>query len=471
MKIDTTVLLAAGQSTRMRSHKAKVLHQVCGRPLIYYPIRIALEISRQVIVVVGHQADEVKAEVSRIFPRENILFVQQREQLGTAHAVKEVFDNSSLELHGQVLLLYGDVPLFAPQFVEAMQDKIDSAGNLNSLLMVTISKENPYSYGRIVRDRAGLIKEIVEESELTKEQKKIKEVNPGIYLVKDSVLRELLPKISNQNSKGEYYLTDLIKLYRQAGGKVKGIEEKSEGSLMLGINTRAELAQVAALLRERINQVHLEAGVTMVDPASTYIDQQVKIGKDTVIYPNVHLRGNTTIGENCRLDTGVVIMDSQVADHVQVKPYVVIDSSKVGKEVKLGPFSHLRPASNLAERVHVGNFVETKKTSIGLGSKANHLSYLGDAFIGEGVNVGAGTITCNYDGVNKHPTTIDDGVFIGSGTQLVAPVHLKKNAYVAAGATVTHEVPSGALAISRCRQKNIEGYVEKRKQTLSREQE
>jgi bifunctional UDP-N-acetylglucosamine pyrophosphorylase/glucosamine-1-phosphate N-acetyltransferase len=465
------VVLAAGKGTRMKSAVPKVLHPMLGQPLVCYPLGAALDVGVEgAVVVLGHQHEMVSSALEKRYGasgRGSRLHVAlQLEQLGTGHAARQALPaleaaSSSPGLADlRVLILYGDTPLVRAETLARLRDAHAAAEG--PLAIVTFDAPDPTGYGRIIRKGKGdSIRRVVEQKDCSKRERAITECNAGIYLCDGPFLAEALSRLQPNNAQGELYLTDLVELAAEAGGTV-AVEVPPEE--VLGVNDRVELARIARLLQRRTNEAHMKAGVTITDPDTTLIETTVTLDPDVELGPGCALRGHTRIGGGSRLDAGVVVTDCQLDHNVTVKPYSVLAEAQVGDGAVIGPFAHLRPGSVLGSGVHIGNFVETKKTSLGAGSKANHLAYLGDATIGSGVNVGAGTITCNYDGVNKHPTTIEDGVFIGSDTQLVAPVAVRQGAYVAAGTTVTDEVPAGALAISRSPQRNVEGYVERKRQ-------
>lgn len=451
------VVLCAGKGTRMNSNKSKVLHAILGRPICAYPLARALEAgATRVVAVVGHQAESVEKAIATQFPGKPIDFAIQKEQRGTADAVKAAA--SALASHqGPVLILYGDTPLVTTETLSALLEAYRSSGG--KLALVSTTPPNPFGYGRVIRE-GGKATRIVEEKDCSAEQKKIGEVNAGIYAVDGAFLWSALGKIESRNAQGEFYLTDIVE---QAANQGPVAVVNGDFIETAGVNDRVELAACARVLQQRINTRHMKAGVTMVDPSTTFIADDVIIGSDTELGAMVTLEAGCRIGKNVRIGQGSVIMRSEVGDGAQIKPYSVIEEAIVGARGMIGPFSRLRTGTQLAEDVHIGNFVETKKTKIARGSKANHLSYLGDAEIGSGVNVGAGTITCNYDGKNKHPTVIEDNVFIGSDTQLVAPVRIGAGTLIAAGTTVTADVPPNSLAISRVPQVVKEGWVAKKR--------
>jgi bifunctional UDP-N-acetylglucosamine pyrophosphorylase / glucosamine-1-phosphate N-acetyltransferase len=450
------VVLAAGKGTRMKSARAKVLHEAAGFPLIEHVLRAADPLGpATTVVVVGHQADRVKDALGK---RLGLRFALQEPQLGTGHALMQA-EPHLRGLSGTVVLLYGDVPLLRTETLRSLIDTHRARGAAGTV--ITARVDDPHGYGRIVRTD-GRIAAIVEEKDATPAERAIDEINSGIYAFDAAPLFGALSSLSAANAQGEYYLTDLVKAYRARGLAVETVSLEDPREIM-GVNSRKELAQVTAILNATRHDELMAAGVSIVDPASTWIGPDVTVGSDTVIHPNVYLEGRTRIGSGCTINASVRIVDSTLGDNVVINNFCVITESRIDDGAKIGPFAHLRPASVVGEQAHIGNFTELKKTTIGKGSKANHLSYLGDATIGEGVNVGAGTITCNYDGTGKHPTIIEDGAFIGSDTQLVAPVRVGKGAYVAAGSSIVEDVPAGALGIARGKQVNKAGWVEKKR--------
>jgi bifunctional UDP-N-acetylglucosamine pyrophosphorylase/glucosamine-1-phosphate N-acetyltransferase len=443
------VVLAAGKGTRMKSDKAKVLHEALGRPIAYFPIRAALTLDcAPVVVVVGHQAPSVEAELSKLFP--GLKYALQAEQLGTGHAVLQA-EEALRGFGGDVLILAADVPLIR---ADTLHKLVEAKKNADVALLTTRLAE-PKGYGRIVRKASGEVDRIVEEKDATASEKAIDEVNASIYLASAKFLFSALRNVGRSNAQGEYYLTDIV----AKGRSVAVVAEETEVS---GVNDRAQLAAAGAELRARRNAQLMKDGVTLQDPLVTYVDEGVEVGADSVLEPMVSLKGKTRVGRGVRIGQGCVIVDTEIADGAEILPYSHLSEAKVGPRAIVGPFARLRPGAQLGEQAHVGNFVELKKTVLGKGSKANHLTYLGDAVIGEGCNIGAGTITCNYDGANKHQTTIEDGAFVGSDTQLIAPVTVGKGAYVGTGCTVREDVPPGSLAVSAGKQRNIEGWVEKK---------
>ena len=446
------VVLAAGKGTRMKSGSPKVLHRAAGLPLIEHVLRTASSLEpASVVVIIGHFADALKLALSG---RPGLSFALQEPQLGTGHALLQAAP--ALEgARGTVLLLSGDVPLLRRSTLARLRDEHERHGAAATVLTATM--EDPRGYGSIVRED-GRIAAIVEHRDATEEQRRIKEINSGIYAFDLATLFDSLRQVGSANAQGEYYLPDLIAIYRSRGLTVQTVR-LDDPEEILGVNSRKELAEATAVLRMRKNEALMAEGVTLVDPATIYVADGVSVGADTILHPGVHLEGTTRIGGRCEIHSGVRIVDSTVGDGVIVNNFCVITESQVAAGARIGPFAHIRPQSDIGEQAHVGNFVELKKTSLGRGAKANHLAYLGDATIGERVNVGAGTITCNYDGVHKHPTVIEDGAFIGSDSQLIAPVRIGKGAYVAAGSSITSDVPAGALAVARGKQVNKEGWV------------
>ncbi len=449
------IVLAAGKGTRMKSGRAKVLHQVCGRPLAFYPVKRALEAGADpVVVVVGYQADAVEAALRQHLPGAPLRFAHQRQQLGTAHAVQAA--RAALRGHrGPVLIVSGDTPLITRETLEAV---VRARGG-KALAFATMTLENPEGYGRVVHAPHGGPALVVEEKDAKPEERQIKEVNAGLYCADSGFLWTTLGKVDRRNAQREFYLTDLVALAAEGPGAVAAKVPSVEA---MGVNDQEELSLAARALTRRIALSLMDQGVTIEDPERFDADEGVRVGADTVIEPSVRLAGATRVGSRCRVGQGSILSDSVVGDGTEVRPYSVIDRSRIGRGCLVGPFARLRPESVLADEVRVGNFVELKKTTVGRGSKANHLTYLGDATVGAGVNVGCGTITCNYDGERKHPTVIGDGVFVGSDSILVAPIRVGKGAYLAAGSTLTEDVPPGALAIGRARQAVKPGWVKLR---------
>ena len=437
------IILAAGRGVRMASSMPKVLHKLLGRPILSYVIDAVRGLGlKRICVVVGYKAEEVM----KVFEQPEIIFIEQRDQLGTGHALmccKEILS----DVKGDILVLNGDTPLITQNTLKRL---IDIHKNEGSSITLVISKvKQPGEYGLIIRDKEGRIKGIEEVTERNK-TKQSKEINAGIYCFKKDFLEKNIPLIPKNEKKGEYYLTDLIKIASEKGEKIAEIEAPFEE--VIGINNRLDLAIATDILRKNILKGLMLQGTTIIDPNSTYVESGIKIGRDSILSPGVYLAGKTTIGENTILEHGVVVRDSEIGNNVVIKAYSVITESIVEDNAKIGPFAHLRPGSHVAEEAKIGNFVEMKKSYIGRGSKASHLTYLGDAQIGNDVNIGAGTITCNYDGKRKHKTIIKDRAFIGSNTAFIAPICIGEEATVGAGSVITEDVPDKKLAIARARQ-------------------
>jgi bifunctional UDP-N-acetylglucosamine pyrophosphorylase/glucosamine-1-phosphate N-acetyltransferase len=451
----TVVILAAGLGTRMRSALPKALHPLAGKPLVRHVLDTVRSMGpARTVLVVGHQADRVRQAVAGY----DVEVVLQAEQLGTGHAVRQA--SAAIErAEGPVVVLCADTPLLTPDtlrgLIEAHQKKRAAVTVLTALL------EDPHGYGRIIRTRSG-VSRIVEEKDATAAQRKVSEVNSGIYCFEKKFILAALGGISNRNAQGEYYLPDAVTLARKKKLAVADVR-CADPDEVLGVNSRYDLSVAESVLQARINTRWLEAGVTMLDPYAVSIGADVAIGRDTALYPNVRLEGTTVLGEGCTVHAGSRIADSVLGDNVTVKDCCVIEQCRIAAEASIGPFAHLRPGAVLGRKAKIGNFVEVKKSAIGDGSKANHLAYIGDATIGKDVNIGAGVITCNYDGFQKHPTTIEDNVFVGSDAQLVAPVRIGAGAVVAAGATITRDVPADALALTRVPQENKEGVAARRR--------
>jgi bifunctional UDP-N-acetylglucosamine pyrophosphorylase / glucosamine-1-phosphate N-acetyltransferase len=450
------VVLAAGKGTRMRSAQPKVLHRVGGRTLLDWVLRIADGLAPQsTTLVVGHEADAIRESLRA---RPSVRIAIQEPQLGTAHALLQT-EPELRGATGTVVLLYGDVPMLRTETVRRLVDQHEADRAAATVLTAVVDR--PYGYGRIVR-LDGRIARVVEERDASPAERAIKEINSGLYAFDLGPLFEALKGVASRNAQGEYYLPDLVSIYRKRRRRV-GTLLVDDPDEIRGINSRSELAETSKAVRQKKNEELMASGVTLVDPATTYVEPDVVVGADTVIHPGVHLEGKTVIGAACELHAGVRIVDSTLGDRVAVLNHCLIVSSTIADAVSIGPFAHLRPASDVREGAHIGNFVELKKTVLGAGAKAGHLTYLGDATVGSNVNIGAGTITCNYDGERKHPTIIEEGAFVGSDSALVAPVTIGRGAYVAAGSTITQDVPAGALGIARGRQANVEGWVERKK--------
>ena len=450
------VILAAGQGTRMKSSLPKVLHHVAGRPMVEHVLAASRSLTPETTtMIVGHQAPAVQVALVN-WP--NLRFAVQNPQLGTAHALQQA-EAALAGQTGTLILLSGDVPLLRPHTLERLLAAHREAAA--AATVVTAILERPYGYGRVIRT-GGRIARIVEERDASPAERRVREINSGIYAFDLEPLFDTLRTIAAKNAQGEYYLTDLVSIYRKRKLPVETLVVDDPGEVR-GVNSRSELAEMSASMRQTKNEELMAAGVTLIDPATTYIDPGVVVGPDTVIHPGVVIQGQTRIGSACEIHAYSRIADSEIGDHVTVLNFCLIVGARVANSAAIGPFAHLRPETEVGEKAKIGNFVELKKTTLGPGAKASHLSYLGDATIGANVNIGAGTITCNYDGQKKHRTVIEDGAFIGSDSQLIAPVRIGKGAYVAAGSSITEDVPAGNLGIARGRQKNIAGWTERTK--------
>ncbi|MCM3478904.1 bifunctional UDP-N-acetylglucosamine diphosphorylase/glucosamine-1-phosphate N-acetyltransferase GlmU [Caldibacillus thermoamylovorans] len=447
------IVLAAGQGTRMKSKLYKVLHPVCGKPMVRHVIDELKQIGAdQIITVVGHGADEVKNEL-----KDDSEFVLQEQQLGTAHAVMQARDLLQ-DKEGLTLVVCGDTPLLKADTIKAMIDY--HINNHSKATILTAVAEDPTGYGRVIRNEQGYVEKIVEHKDTSDEEKAVKEINAGTYCFDNASLFHALQKVTNNNAQNEYYLPDVIGILKDAGQTVTAFTT-NDFTEIFGINDRVALAQAGKIMQQRINEKHMRNGVTIIDPEQTYIDATVVIGQDTVIYPGTMVKGNTVIGTDCIIGPNSEILNCDIGNRTSIRQSVTHDS-KIGSDVQIGPFAHIRPQSLIHDEVRIGNFVEIKKTEFGRKSKASHLSYIGDANVGSNVNIGCGSITVNYDGVNKFKTIIKDGAFIGCNSNLVAPVEIGEGAYVAAGSTITDNVPGDSLSIARARQVNKENYVKNR---------
>jgi bifunctional UDP-N-acetylglucosamine pyrophosphorylase / glucosamine-1-phosphate N-acetyltransferase len=452
------IILAAGLGTRMKSATIKILHRAAGRPIIDYVLDLAADLSpNPPVMVVGHQRDKVQEAVGS-----RARYAVQEQQHGTGHAVLQAAPEleASEIASKRVLILSGDVPLTRPETLRNLLAEHERAGNALTLLTMKLSE--PAMYGRILRDPDGTVARIVEAKDASDDEKRIDEVNAGIYVFEGAHLFDNLRNLSPDNAQKEYYLTDLLKTIRDGGHRV-GAVIAADPVEALGVNSRADLAEVENEIQRRVVTKLMSEGVTFRNPSTVVIDSTVTIGSDTVIYPFVTLEGTTRIGQDCVIEPGVHLINVTIGNNVHIKTGTVAEDAVIEEEASVGPYAHLRPGTQLGRRVKVGNFVETKKAVFGEGAKASHLSYIGDAEIGADVNIGAGTITCNYDGKQKHQTIIEDGAFIGSDSQLVAPVRIGRGAYVGAGSTITKDVPADALALSRSAQRVIEGWALSRK--------
>src|SRR5664279_287159 len=457
-------ILAAGKGTRLKSRRPKVLHEIAGNPLLAHVVAAASEVvpPQNIFAIIGYEADRVREALAPT----GINFVLQREQRGTGHAMMEA--RGALQSFETVLVLSGDVPLIRAETMQRVRDFHDARHS--AMTMLTAEPLDPTGYGRVFRKQvkgkeSDEVERIVEQKSLRGAEAEQREINSGIYAFATKPLYAHIGKLKTDNAHHEYYLTDMVALLGKARETVLALRA-SDSSEVLGVNTRIELAELDARLRGQKTRELMEAGTTIFRPETCDIDADVEIGPDTVIEPFVQIIGRTKIGSDCRIRSYSVITNCEIGDKVLIRPGCIMEDSVVRSGALIGPYSHLRPGSDVGEGAHVGNFVETKKTKLGKRSKANHLSYLGDAAIGEGVNIGAGTITCNYDGVNKHETVIEDGVFVGSDSTLVAPVKIGKGAYIGAGSCITDEVPRDALALGRSRQVNKPNWAAEKRAEL-----
>ncbi|AUS12284.1 bifunctional UDP-N-acetylglucosamine diphosphorylase/glucosamine-1-phosphate N-acetyltransferase GlmU [Bacillus subtilis] len=444
------VVLAAGQGTRMKSKLYKVLHPVCGKPMVEHVVDEALKLSlSKLVTIVGHGAEEVKKQLG-----DKSEYALQAEQLGTAHAVKQAQPFLADE-KGVTIVICGDTPLLTAETMEEML-KEHTQREAKATILTAVA-EDPTGYGRIIRSQNGAVQKIVEHKDASEEERLVTEINTGTYCFDNEALFRAIDQVSNDNAQGEYYLPDVIEILKNEGETVAAYQTGNFQET-LGVNDRVALSQAEQFMKERINKRHMQNGVTLIDPMNTYISPDAVIGSDTVIYPGTVIKGEVQIGESTIIGPHTEIMNSSIGSRTVIKQSVV-NHSKVGNDVNIGPFAHIRPDSVIGNEVKIGNFVEIKKTQFGDRSKASHLSYVGDAEVGTDVNLGCGSITVNYDGKNKYLTKIEDGAFIGCNSNLVAPVTVGEGAYVAAGSTVTEDVPGKALAIARARQVNKDDYV------------
>jgi len=451
------VILAAGMGKRMKSDIPKVLHPVLGRPMLSYVLDAVSNLSpKRVVVVVGHGAEDVK----KLSSSKKITYVAQTKQLGTGHAANCA--NSALKsFKGNILIINGDFPLITSSTLKKFVNNHQK--NAADVSILTALVDDPYGYGRIKRDQKGDVIGIVEEKEANREERFIDEINSGTYCVKSSFLWNALNKVNTRNKQKEYYLTDIVEQAYKNSLKINGaiISDSDE---VLGVNVRSDLSLVESILKWRTNENLMRSGVTLIDPETTYISPEVKVGRDTTIYPNTHIYGNSQIGRSCVIGPSTWIEDSKFGNGITVKSSCYITSAIIKNNVTIGPFAHIRPEAEIMDGAKIGNFVEIKKSKIGRGSKVPHLSYVGDATLGKDVNIGAGTITCNYDGFEKHKTLIEDNVFIGSDTMLVAPIKVGKGSTTGAGSTISKDVPRDTLAIGRARQTIIKDWNRKPKE-------
>lgn len=446
------LILAAGKGTRMKSKYPKVIHKVCGKEMVNHVIGASKNAGvDEVITILGHEAEIVKEKLEK-----GTLTVMQTEQLGTGHAVKMAKDY--IDDEDTVLVLCGDTPLIKEETIKKLFD-YHKDNKYHATVLTTII-ENPTGYGRIIRDENDDLLKIVEQKDATDKEKETKEINSGIYCFNGKSLRESLELIDNNNAQNEYYLTDTIKIIREKGNKV-GAFNGSKIEELMGVNSRVELSKAEQIMKQRINELHMVNGVTIIDTTSTYIECDVEIGNDTIIYPGVMISKNSKIGSNCTIGMNSKISNSKIGDNTTIENSTIIDS-EVGENTSVGPYAYLRPNSKLGNNVKIGDFVEVKNATIEDNSKASHLSYIGDAHVGKDVNIGCGVVFVNYDGKNKHKSIVKDGAFIGSNSNLVAPVTINEKGYIATGSTITKDVPQGALAVARKRQENKDGWVERK---------
>ncbi|MCR8871930.1 bifunctional UDP-N-acetylglucosamine diphosphorylase/glucosamine-1-phosphate N-acetyltransferase GlmU [Peribacillus frigoritolerans] len=444
------IILAAGQGTRMKSKLYKVLHPVCGKPMVQHVIDQVNQLQiEDIVTVIGHGAEKVQEQLG-----DSCKYALQEQQLGTAHAVMQAESVLSAR-SGTTLVICGDTPLIKAETMKELIALHEQSQAKATIL--TAYADNPAGYGRVLRGEGGLVEKIVEHKDASEEERYVKEINTGTYCFDNQALFSALKKVSNENVQGEYYLPDVIEILKEEGEVVTAFQS-SEFEETLGVNDRVALSQAEQILRKRINEKHMRNGVTIIDPLTTFIEADVQIGQDTVINPGSFIKGKSIIGQDCLIGPNTEISNCEIGDGTEVLQSVVHESS-IGSFVKIGPFAHVRPQSDIKDSVKIGNFVEIKKTVFGKGSKASHLSYIGDAEVGENVNIGCGSITVNYDGKNKYLTKIEDNVFIGCNSNLVAPVTVGEGAYVAAGSTITQDVPQQALSVARARQVNKEDYV------------
>src|SRR6202795_1619319 len=455
MKTLTAVILAAGESTRMRGSRPKALHLLGGRRLIDYPVRVARALGARIVLVVGRGADDVGAAVGEA---PDLAYVEQKERLGTAHALLQA-RGACGDGAGAILVLPGDQPLMSEALLRALVDHHRSTAAAATLL--TAEAGDPLGYGRVIRERGRPVA-IIEDRDATAAQRAIREIGTSTYCFDARRLWPALDRVTPQNEQGEHYLTDVVSILAASGAPVEALAAPHPEECM-GINDRKQLAEVAAVVRRRTLERLMVEGVTILDPAATYVDDTVAVGADTGIYPGSVLEGTTAIGAECVVGPGCHVSGSRIGDRVILRPYCVLSDAVVEAEAQLGPFCHLRPQSHVGAGAKIGNFVELKKSKIGRGAKVPHLSYIGDATVGDSANIGAGTITCNYDGIAKHETVIGAGAFVGTNSSLVAPVTIGAGAYVGAGSVITKSVPAGALAVARARQEVRAGWAARKK--------
>jgi bifunctional UDP-N-acetylglucosamine pyrophosphorylase/glucosamine-1-phosphate N-acetyltransferase len=454
MKPLHVVILAAGQGSRMKSALPKVLHRIAGKPMLHHVMDTARQLGAERIHgVIGHGAEQVRA----ITPADDVQWALQDQQLGTGHAVAQALPN--LPDDARVLILYGDVPLTRPETLEQLIARVSD----HAIGLLTVTLDNPDGYGRILRNDQGAVTAIVEQKDATPGQKDINEVNTGILAVSAGHLKAWIPALSNANAQGEYYLTDIIAMAAEAGVAVDVAQPETEHEVQ-GVNNRLQLAGLERWYQQQQAERLMTNGATLADPARVDVRGDITIGQDVLIDINAVFEGKVTLDSGVSIGPNCVLRDCHIGANTRIDAHCIIDGANIGKNAQVGPFARLRPGTELADNTKVGNFVETKKARLGEGSKINHLSYVGDATLGRNVNVGAGTITCNYDGVNKHQTTIGDGVFVGSNTSLVAPVSLAENVTIGAGSTITRDVAADELSVARGKQRNIPNWQRPEKQ-------
>ena len=447
-----TIILAAGEGKRMKSNIPKVLHKILNKTMIDYVIEQAINFgSEEICIITGHKSKEVESSIKN----KDLKFVKQNEQLGTGHAVMQA--EQFIDENKDIIILYGDTPLITAEtikkLIEFHREKDNDCTIISSIV------DDPKGFGHIIRDDNGIFVKNIEHKDANDEEKLINEINTGIYCFKGSVLKKYLNKITNNNSQNEYYLPDIFEIIISDNGKVDAMKTY-DFTEFFGVNSKLQLSKAIEIMKNRINNKLMKNGVTIIDPQNTYIDCDVSIGSDTIIYPNCFIEGNTVIGEYCEIGPNSRITNMIIGNEVKLQSSTVVDS-KIGDRTTVGPYAYIRPNSNIGEDVKVGDFVEVKNSNISNKTKISHLTYVGDTDCGKNVNFGCGTVTVNYDGKNKFRTTIEDNVFIGCNANLVAPVEIKKNSYIAAGSTITNDVPENVLAIARTKQKVIEGWIKK----------